>query len=132
MKKIILFLLLSVCFFSCEKNTEIENTIQGKWNVVQIIGGFSPAKNYEEGAFTWFFDLDNKTVTINNKDVFNTLYAPTFTNDQGGVYTFDISTENKVDYLLVDKRKGTITLTDSELTIDFGIAFDDIAYIFKR
>tara|TARA_R110001592_G_scaffold63124_4_gene193312 strand:- start:2466 stop:2864 length:399 start_codon:yes stop_codon:yes gene_type:complete len=132
MKKLALLLAVSCCFFSCEKNIEIENTIQGKWNVVQIIGGLSPAKNYDVGSFTWFFDLDKKTIIINNKDVFNTQYAPTFTNNQGGIYSFDIVTENNIEYLLVDKRKGTIKITEAELTIDFGIAFDDIAYVFKR
>ncbi len=43
-----------------------------------------------------------------------------------------IVTENNIEYLLVDKRKGTIKITEAELTIDFGIAFDDIAYVFKR
>ncbi|MGK0414844.1 MAG: hypothetical protein ACJA1B_003073 [Polaribacter sp.] len=40
--------------------------------------------------------------------------------------------ENNITYLKVGERKGTISLINNELTLDFGIAFDDIAYIFKR
>ena len=133
MKKIILLSSLIFIFFSCENNTEIENSIQGKWYVTQIIGGFLPTKSYNEGNFTWFFDLDQKTVTIvNNVDVFNTLHIPSFTNNQGGTYSFEIKIENNVEYLVVDDREGSIKLINNELTIDYGIASDDIAYNFKR
>jgi len=133
MKKTILLYFVSSCFFCCENHTEIENSLQGKWNVTQIIGGFSPAKNYNEEEFTWLFDLDTSTVTIqNNKDVFNGLDIPRFINNQGGIYSFDIIIENDIEHLVVGERKGTIQLINNELTIYFGIAYDDIAYIFKR
>lgn len=133
MKKIILICCTIFCFFSCENNTEIDNPIQGKWNVMQIIGGLSPTKEYNEGEFTWFFDFDEKTISIvNNVDIFNHLDLPSFTNNQGGIYSFHIITENNITYLKVGERKGTISLINNELKIDFGIAFDDIAYIFKR
>jgi len=133
MKKLFLFCCTIFCFFSCENNTEIENPIQGNWNVIQIIGGFSQTKEYNEGEFTWFFNFDKKTITIiNNKDIFNTLHIPSFTNNQGGVYPFTIITENNITYLKVEERKGTISIINDELTLDFGIAFDDIAYILKR
>ena len=125
--------MLCVSVFSCENSIENTNTIKGKWNVTQIIGGFAQPKNYEEGSFTWNFNFNENTITIaNTSEVFNTRDAPTFTNNQGGIYPFKITKENEIDYLIVGDRKGTIKLTDNELIIDFGIAFDDIAYIFKR
>jgi hypothetical protein len=133
MKKIAIILFVNICFMSCEDNSKSENTLEGKWNVTQIIGGFAQPVNYEEGSFTWTFNFDNKTVTIVNiSQPFDTLYSPTFINNRGGNYSFEIVTENNIDYLIVEGRKGTIIFTKTGLTIDYGIAFDDIAYIFKR
>jgi len=132
-KKISLLLVLSLLIFSCENNTETNNTIEGKWNVTQIIGGFAQPRTYVEDTFTWTFNFDENTVTIINiSQPFNSLYTPTFSNDQGGVYTFKIETENNIDYLVVGERRGIMTLNGNDLTIDYGIAFDDVAYIFKR
>lgn len=133
MRKLILLLSIVLLFFSCENNADVDNSIAGKWNVTQIIGGFSQPKNYEKGSFTWTFNFDNNTVTIvNTADVFNTKPISTFINNMGGVFSFKIKTENNIDYLIVDDRKGTIKLSGNNLTIDYGIAFDDVAYIFTR
>jgi hypothetical protein len=133
-KTTFLYLFLIVFLFSCEDKLEAEiTTIDGKWNVSQIIGGFAKAKNYKEGSFTWTFNFDNNTITIvNNADVFTALDVPTFINNQGGIYTFEIITENDFEYLLVGERKGAIKLENNKLRIDYGIAFDDIAYTFKK
>ena len=40
--------------------------------------------------------------------------------------------ENNMEYLVVGNRKGAIAFTNNGLMIDYGIAFDDIAYILKR
>ena len=95
--------ILTLFFISCKNNDSSKNTIAGKWNVTEIIGGFSQPKSYEKENFTWEFDVENKTVTIIN-----------------------------TEFLIVDDRKGTIYYTEEGLKIDYGIAFDDIAYIFKR
>ena len=132
-KKLSLLFLLSVFIFSCEDNFETENTIEGTWNVTQIVGGLAQSKNYEEDTFTWTFNLETKTVSIINvSHSFNPLLTPSFTNDQGGTYSFTIESENNINYLIVGDRKGIITLNGNDLTIDYGIAFDDIAYVFKR
>jgi hypothetical protein len=132
-KKLSLLFLVSVFMISCEDSSITENTIEGTWNVTEIIGGFAQSKNYEVGTFTWTFNLEEKTVSIINiSQPFNSLLTPSFTNDQGGVYSFTIENENNIDYLVVGDRKGTIALNGNNLTIDYGIAFDDIAYVFKR
>lgn len=132
-KKLSLLFLVSVFMISCEDNSISENTIEGTWNVTEIIGGFAQSKNYEEGTFTWTFNLETKTVTIINvSQPANPSITPSFTNDQGGVYSFTIENENNIDYLVVGDRKGTIALNGNNLTVDYGIAFDDIAYVFER
>lgn len=133
MKKIVTLLVFCSIVFSCENSAESVNLIQGKWNVTQITGGLSQAVNYEQGSFTWNFNLNNNTITIvNTSQPFDTQHTPTFTNNRGGTYTFEIITENDIDYLIVGDRKGAIIFTEDGLMIDYGIAFDDIAYILKR
>lgn len=125
---------LIIFFISCKNNNNSsKDTIAGIWNVTEIIGGFSQPKSYEKSNFTWEFDTENNTVTIiNTSDVFTTLAVPSFTNNQGGVYSFEIFEEDDTQFLIVDDRKGTTYFTEEGLKIDYGIAFDDIAYIFKR
>ncbi|AUC85834.1 hypothetical protein CW731_11280 [Polaribacter sp. ALD11] len=134
--KFIYAFIFTLFFISCNNNNNNDSskdTIADKWNVTEIIGGFSQPKSYKKETFTWEFDMVNKTVTIvNTSDVFTTLAAPSFTNNQGGVYSFEILEENNSKFLIVDDRKGTIYFTEKDLKIDYGIAFDDIAYIFKR
>lgn len=133
MKNIIGVLFVCTLFFSCEKNTEIENSLEGKWNMTQVIGGFTQPKNYNEGEVNWLFNLNDKKIIIENKvDIFDTFNLPNFSRNQSGTYNFEIITENNIDYLVVGERKGEIKFTESGLTIDYGIPLDDIAYIFKR
>jgi hypothetical protein len=132
--KNIYILLISIVLFSCEENKiETENSIEGKWNVTETIGGFSKPKNYNAGDFTWEFNFVKKTVTIvNNVDIFTALDVPSFINNQGGVYSFEIIEENNSNFLVVGNRKGEIILDLNNLTLDYGIAVDDIGYIFIR
>lgn len=133
MKRAIILLFILLVVFSCEKNEEDENTLQGKWNVTKIIGGFRAPVDYNIGELTWFIDLSKNEVIIeNNKDHFPALHIPTFSNNQGGTYTFQIIKENNLEYFIVGNRKGIIKLENNELIIDYGIAHDDIAYIFKQ
>ena len=134
LKKITYLLFISVGIFSCnEEEIATETTIAGKWNVTQTIGGFSQPKNYDYGTFTWQFDMDKKTVTIiNTADVFTTKPISTFINNRGGVYDFKIEKEKGIDFLVVGNRKAPIKLEQNKLTLDYGVAFDDIGYIFKR
>ncbi len=133
MKKLVVCLLCCSFVFSCKEPDDLANSIEGKWNVTQVIGGFSQPINYDFGDITWFFNLDNKTVTIeNNVDVFNTYFIPSFSKNQGGVYNFEIITENNIDYFRVGDRKGIISFNEQGLMINYGIESDDFAYIFKR
>ena len=133
MKHLVVLLLFCSIIFSCENSTENSNSIEGKWNITQMIGGLSQPIYYNDGDISWFFNLNNNTITIeNNIDVFNTYFIPSFSKNQTGVYTFKIMTENNNDYFIVEDRKGIISFNDEGLMIDYGIDSDDIAYIFKR
>ena len=133
MKKISLLLLLYISIISCENNSGNQNSIEGKWNITKVIGGFMQPVNYNKGDITWLFDLNQKTITIENKvDVFDNYHLVDFSRNKSGTYTFGTITENNIDYLIVGERKGEIKFTESGLQIDYGIAFDDIAYNFTR
>lgn len=133
MKKILTLLLFCSIIFSCENSTNSINSLEGKWNVTQIMGGLSQPVSYEIGDVSWFFNFDNKTITIaNNIDVFNSYFIPSFSKNQSGIYPFEIITENNTDYLLVEDRKGAISFNQEDLMIDYGIEADEIAFTFNR
>ncbi|MFK8059175.1 MAG: hypothetical protein AB8B78_03695 [Polaribacter sp.] len=129
------FIILSGFLINCSNNNEVnKGLISGKWNITKVIGGFNQPKDYVYGSLTWDFNFNNNTITIvNNADVFTDVNTPpSFRSNQGSIYTFSIKTENNIDFLVVGNRKGEIKFIDEELFIDYGIAFDDIAYVFKR
>lgn len=65
-----------LCFTSCD-NDHLETT---------KIGDFSQPRNYEKGTFTCEFNMITKTVTIiNNANIFDPLYIPSFINNREGV-----------------------------------------------
>jgi len=135
MKKIItIFLSMIFLFSNCEDAEFLAtNSLQGTWHVTTVIGGLSPNKNYDKGTFTWTFNLENKTITIvNSVDISNTFNVPIFTGNDSGTFTFNIKEEGNSQYLIVENRKGKISYSESSVTIDYGIAFDDIAYKLTR
>lgn len=77
--------------------------------------------------------MNIKTVrVINNVDIFDTLLTPRFINNREGVNPFEIVEENSMNFLVVENRTGAIKLQQNKLTLDYGIAPDDIGYIFER
>ncbi|WP_299666917.1 hypothetical protein [uncultured Polaribacter sp.] len=125
------FLLLSIVFISCESN-EANSLIAGKWNVTEMIGGFSKPKNYKIGSITWTFDTDKKILSIKNNLIVTNTTNNDFTKNETGDYNYKIETENEIDYLIIKNRKGAIKSNEDGFMIDFGIAYDDIGYILKR
>ncbi len=84
MKKIhyYLFYLLSILLVSCNDSESSHNnchpfqpnTIEGKWNLVEVTAGFSSfITNYPIGMITWDFNtIDHKVAIINNNTDPNT------------------------------------------------------------
>ncbi len=123
---------MSIVYFlstACsEQSNDLETSINGTWNLISIQGGFSDALVYETGDITWEFN--DKTIIIKNTIDANT--GPDFVNGASGNYTYEILQESNNEILSVDNRKGVIMLTGNTLTIDYGIALDDILLTFKR
>ena len=129
MKRIIFSVFLIGLFLSCSKSDEITPALSGVWYLQKIDGGFSAPRIYNTNEVTWNFN-NNNIIIENNVDVFNTLNVPDFSQNQGGTYSFEIVTENGSDYLIVGDRKGKIDVSQYKLVINYGVALDDIAYIF--
>ncbi len=72
MKKETLTLILALLtiLFSCNTNDddEIIDTLEGKWNLVDVTCACAPV-DFEKGDHIWTFDLSEKKLTVvNNKD----------------------------------------------------------------
>lgn len=132
--KSLFVIVLATFFISCEDDNNLtETTIAGKWNVIQTIGGAFQPRDYEKGSFTWEFNMTQKAVTIvNGTNIDDSLTPPSFINNRGGTYSFEIVEENDVNFLVVGNRKGSIKLENNKLTLDYGVAVDDIGYVFER
>jgi hypothetical protein len=120
--KLLPIFILILYFISCD-NDHLETT---------TINGFSQPKNYEKGTFTWEFNMNTKTVMIiNTVAIYNTLYTLIFINNREGVNPFEIVEENSMNFLAVENRKGAIKLEQNKLTLDYGIAQDDMDIFLK-
>jgi hypothetical protein len=120
--KLLPIFILILYFISCD-NDHLETT---------TINGFSQPKNYEKGTFTWEFNMNTKTVTIiNTVAIYDTLYTLIFINNREGVNPFEIVEENSMNFLAVENRKGAIKLEQNKLTLDYGIAQDDMDIFLK-
>jgi hypothetical protein len=120
--KLLPIFILILYFISCD-NDHLETT---------TINGFSQPKNYEKGTFTCEFNMNTKTVTIiNTVAIYDTLYTLIFINNREGVNPFEIVEENSMNFLAVENRKGAIKLEQNKLTLDYGIAQDDMDIFLK-
>ncbi|MDB2385322.1 hypothetical protein N9V96_02500 [Polaribacter sp.] len=133
MQKLALCCCFLLLFSQCETNEEKESLLKGKWNVVEIMGGFMPSKFYEDGDITWTLNENEKTITVlNTITSIKGLYEPNFKNNLTGTYSYNIIEEEENSFLLVEQAKGNIIEKEDGVMIDFGIAHDDIAYVLKK
>jgi hypothetical protein len=115
--KLLPIFILILCFISCD-NVHLETT---------TINGFSQPKNYEKGTFTWEFNMNTKAVTIINiVEIYDTLYTLIFINNRERFNPFEIVEENSLNFLAIENRKGAIKLEQNKLTLNYGIAEDDM------
>ncbi|SNR17767.1 hypothetical protein [Tenacibaculum jejuense] len=115
-----------------ETNDEVQNVLEGSWNMVMIEGSLAQPTTYTKGEIEWSFNFKNNTITINNSVDIQVGIQPFFSQNHTGVYKFTIETENGNDILVVEDRKGVIVMNDNKITIDYGIAFDDVRYTLIR
>ncbi|WP_075343341.1 hypothetical protein [Tenacibaculum agarivorans] len=131
----IIFVLFATFLLSCsgKGETEIQSeSLDGTWIMTVIQGGLFPDITYNNEEITWHINTNKKIITISNTiDQFDGI-DKNFVNNYPGEYSYTIMTEEGFDQLIVGQRKGTITITEGKLIIDYGIAFDDVRYTFKR
>jgi len=131
----IIFVLFATFLLSCSGKSETEiqsESLDGTWIMTVIQGGLSPDITYNNEEITWNINTNKKIITITNTiDQFDGI-DKNFVNNYPGEYSYTIMNEEGSDQLIVGQRKGSITITEGKLTIDYGIAFDDVRYTFKR
>ena len=120
MKKLLLF--VSIIFiFSCSDD-EVVETLEGKWNLVNVTCLCEPI-NLDLGEQIWNFNTANNSIIVtNNVDPLpHTLLT-------SGTYTYQVSgntiTLESVDYVY--------KFDDGKLSLDSGIASDSPLLTFKR
>ncbi|WP_299619039.1 hypothetical protein [uncultured Tenacibaculum sp.] len=127
---LMLVLTLILTTVGCSED-EFENSLEGTWNVVGLQGGLAQGITYDKGDIIWNISFKTNTITI-----VNSIETPTtqnFSHNHSGVYSFTIETDtNGYEVLVVGERRGYIKFEEEALLIDYGIAFDDIAYTLVR
>lgn len=130
MKKIhyYLFYLLSILLVSCNNSDSHSNnchhyqpnTIEGKWNLVEVTAGFSSfITQFPKGKIIWNFDITNHTVTINNSNTDPNLYDIF----ESGTYNYSIvNNPSNPEYcnqsITIDTyNMGCLTISNNVLTM---------------
>ncbi|HRP89990.1 MAG TPA: hypothetical protein PKX92_08120 [Edaphocola sp.] len=120
LKLIILTLFLGVgLLISCSKEdkniSSTEALLNGTWNLKNLSGGFAGLnENYSIGTITWAFNVQNKTIIVNNNVPESKKYI--FDN---GTYSFSIIEINNHKYLKINNDEyGGLIILNSNLTID--------------
>ncbi|WP_431133263.1 hypothetical protein [Psychroserpens mesophilus] len=136
MKKHIYIFLLVVFTFSCNNNDDhcsshSDPTLYGTWSLINVSGGFAGVnQDFEAGIITWTFDNQSQELTI-----INTNTEAVFDGYPSGVYDFQVLTpeDGFITIVLDDSVELDIdTLTNHQLILDEGIAFDGFSYTFVK
>ena len=108
LKIIVITLLFNSCCNQDDGNP-VENSLKGKWYVVEIIGGFTGTNaTFQEGVISWGFNSAENTLHIvnySNDDSVESLF-------ETGTYTYGVQTNTATPELCEE----TIILDN----IDFG------------
>jgi len=135
MKKIAL-LLSVISMLSCSLDDSVDRTTPtptAKWSLVRITGGVAGVEtDLEVGQITWFFDIANNTLTVEE-------------NEEGlshglseGIYAFEVLNISNADFLFIDEIEfGSINVSQNVFTIDqniisTGTGTDGFEYRFVR
>ncbi len=129
----LVFVVTLILMLSCNKDdNESDNSLEGIWNVIGLQGSLAQPVTYNKGEITWLFNFKNNTLTIKNTVDNQVGIQPLFSQNHTGVYNFSMTTENDNTILIVENRRGILVKEGDKITIDYGIAFDDIAYTLVR
>ena len=129
--KRILFLLLVALFFSCSNDDDGSSFIglQGKWNLINVSGGFIGADNdFDKGIIVWEFDEISKQVVITNNNT-----EPGISDGlPTGTYSYSILPLNDVMELVVNEiNLGVLEIRDQSFTLN-ELPRDGFVFSFER
>ncbi|MDG5490561.1 hypothetical protein [Psychroserpens sp. SPM9] len=134
MKKYIYLVALIFVAMSCQNDDDgtpnNEPTLEGPWSLVNVSGGLAGVdQDFELGIITWDFDIETQQLTI-----VNTNTDVVFDGYPSGVYDFQALTNGEITTIVIDDNINLEinVLTNSQLVLDEGIAFDGFLYTFTR
>ncbi len=117
----LLMLFLSVVCLNCSNDDDHSDTplsgLQGKWNLVNITGGFIGVnQDFEKGVIVWDFNDSTKMVTVTNNAVTT---GGIYTGLESGTYPYSISAPMDSDELYVnDVSLGIYILESDKFTLN--------------
>ena len=133
MKIRMLILISSIIFFtncSSSDDSNLPKTLEGTFNLTSIRSGNTiGTTEFNTGDVIWTFNLGNNTLTVE----YNTLFT-------GGINSGTYEIELNGDNLIINDinqvqgliSSGVITLSNNNLSIDFGFAADGSIREFER
>ncbi|MBR9757978.1 MAG: hypothetical protein GYB39_07825 [Algicola sp.] len=106
-------------------------TLQGNWSLTHVQGGFAGVDDtITHGLIIWHFNTETHTVTVTNNNTDDTIL---YDGLESGSYTYDIVTENDVQYLHIQSNDfGRLAYTAFQLTLDGNMGADGFLLTFKR
>lgn len=126
MKKMNVFFLTLVLFFSCSENTYIEsNLFLGKWQLISVAGGFSPTETFQEDEIIWNFYSNDSLEITTNIIVSNSSKLP-IKNDTTLLYSYD--TNN----ILIGSFEYEFRIEENSLKLFDNFASDGIMIELKK
>ncbi|MHA7057220.1 hypothetical protein ACWGOQ_0008385 [Aquimarina sp. M1] len=123
-------LLFSVILFSCSNDDDnVEPTLQGKWNLVNVSGGFAGLdEDIAKEIIVWDFNTVTGMVTIQNSITdasFNTVL-------ESGTYPYSVSAPADADLLIVNEVSlGRFNLQSTSFTVEETFE-DGFIFLFER
>ena len=141
MKNVILFLFMFfglTTFMGCDKkdNTTQMETLNGKWNLKNISGGFAGVDDdFEMGLVTWTFDQTSSTLSVVNNSTQEFIYS----GYETGTYNYIIfSYSNGNKYMIINGTEhgkyliqgNLLTINENEL--QSGAGADGFIFEFVR
>ncbi|WP_281986258.1 hypothetical protein [Aquimarina aggregata] len=126
---VVLILSMISCSNDDDSNDAIASGLNGKWNLVNISGGFTGIDHdFANGTIVWDFNETNNMVTVTNNNTDTTIsdILPS------GTYSYSIVDKESIKELIVnDINRGTFEMTNDEFIINEQFR-DGFRVVFRR
>ncbi|QRM89724.1 hypothetical protein FG167_10970 [Lacinutrix sp. WUR7] len=138
-KKTLVFVFICLSFLACcnndddNQNETQEHAIHGTWNLSNVSGGFVGIDiDYNRGEVVWTFNDNNKQLIVEN-NIMTTGPEQIYSGLNTGNYTYEIQEIEDTEVLYIDgNTRGVISISNTTLTIDDGVAADGFLTTFER